>query len=87
MHKQAIIATINEKYDKLIQARKDKTLVDKDVSFKRELRDIDSIKTRPGGDYGLLNSGTKITKGQRARIRELEEIEQAKNRKIYGGLY
>jgi hypothetical protein len=87
MQKQAIIATINEKYDKLIQDRRDKTLEDKEVAFKRELRDIDAIKTRPGGDYGLLNSGKKITKGQKARIRELEEQENERNRKIYRGLY
>jgi hypothetical protein len=87
MHKQAIIDTINEKYDKLIQERKDKTLEDKEVAFKREIRDINSIKTRPGGDYGLLNSGTKITKADKARIRREEEAQNEKNRKIYGGLY
>jgi hypothetical protein len=88
MHKAAIIESINEKYDKLIQARKDKTLVDKDVSFKRELREIDSIKTRPGGDAGLIGySGTKITKGERAKIRREEEAENERNRKIYRGLY
>jgi hypothetical protein len=87
MHKQAIISTINEKYDKLIQERKDKTLEDKEVAFKREIRDINNIKTRPGGDYGLLNSGTKMTKGERAKIRREEESENQKNRKIYRGLY
>jgi hypothetical protein len=87
MHKQAIIDSINEKYDRLIQERKDKTLEDKEVAFKREIRDINNIKTRPGGDYGLLNSGTKITKGQRARLREKEEQENDRNRKIYRGLY
>jgi hypothetical protein len=87
MHKQAIISTINEKYDKLIQERKDKTLEDKEVAFKREIRDINNIKTRPCGDYGLLNSGTKMTKGERAKIRREEESENQKNRKIYRGLY
>jgi hypothetical protein len=88
MHKAAIIESINEKYDKLIRARQDKTLVDKDVAFKRELRQIDNITTRPGGDEGLRRySGTKITKGDRARIRREEEAENEKNRKIYRGLY
>jgi hypothetical protein len=90
MHKQAIISSINEKYDKLIQERKDKTLEDKDVTFKRELRDIDHIPTRPDGDAGLvgLNSeGRKLTKGDKARIRREEEAQNEKNRKIYRGLY
>jgi hypothetical protein len=88
MHKAAIIESINEKYDKLIRARQDKTLVDKDVAFRRELREIDSIKTRPGGDAGLIGySGTKMTKGQKARVREAEEQENERNRKIYRGLY
>jgi hypothetical protein len=87
MHKQAIIDTINEKYASLIQERRDKTLEDKEVAFKREIRDIEAIKTRPGGDYGLLNSGTKITKGERAKIRRQEESENERNRKIYRGLY
>jgi hypothetical protein len=87
MHKAAIIDTINEKYDKLIQERKEQTLEDPDIKFKKEVREIDSIKTRPGGDWGLLNSGTKITKGDRARIRREEEAQNEKNRKIYRGLY
>ncbi len=60
---------------------------DKDVAFKKEIRQIESIKTRPGGDWGLLNSGTKITKGERAKIRRAEEEENEKNRKLYQGLY
>jgi hypothetical protein len=87
MHKAAIIDSINEKYDKLIQARKEETLEDKDVAFKKEIRQIESIKTRPGGDYGLLNSGKKITKGDKARIRRDEEAQNEKNKRIYGGLY
>jgi hypothetical protein len=87
MHKQAIISTINEKYDKLIQERKDKTLEDKEVAFKKEIRQIEKIPTRPGGDYGLLNSGTKMTKGDRARIRREEEAQNEQNRKTYSGLY
>jgi hypothetical protein len=88
MHRQAIIDTINEKYDKLIEARKDKTLEDKEVAFKREVRDIEKIPTRPGGDEGLRRySGTKITKGDKARIRREEEAENERNRKIYRGLY
>jgi hypothetical protein len=87
MHKAAIIESINEKYDKLIQKRKDKTLEDKEVTFKKEIRQIEKIPTRPGGDFGLLNSGTKMTKGQKARLREIEESENEKNRKIYRGLY
>ena len=79
---------INEKYLKLIEARKEKTLEDKEVAFKKEIRDIDSIKTRPGGDTGLIGySGTKITKGERAKIRRAEEEENEKNRKLYQGLY
>ena len=60
---------------------------DKDVAFKKEIRQMESIKTRPGGDWGLLNSGTKITKGERAKIRRAEEEENEKNRKLYQGLY
>ena len=86
-HLEALIGIINEKYSKLIEARKEKTLEDPDIKFKREVRDIDSIKTRPGGDYGLLNSGIKLTKGQKARLREAEEADSEKNRKIYRGLY
>jgi hypothetical protein len=87
-HLEALIEIANHKYDKLIQERKDKTLEDKEVAFKRELRQIDSIKTRPDGDAGLVGyAATKITKGQRARIREAEEKENEKNRKIYRGLY
>jgi hypothetical protein len=86
-HKQAIIDTINEKYDKLIQDRKEQTLIDPDIKFKRELHKIDKIKTRPGGDYDLLNSGKKISKNEQARIRREEEAEAEKNKKIYGGLY
>jgi hypothetical protein len=85
MHKQAIIDTINEKYDKLIQERKEKTLEDKDVAFKKELRQIEKIKTRVDGDWP--SAGTKLTKGQKARIREAEESEDEKNRRIYRGLY
>jgi hypothetical protein len=87
MHKAAIIDIINEKYDKLIEERKQLTLEDPDIKFKKEIREIDSLKTRPGGDWGLLNSGTKITKGDRARIRREEEAQNQKNRKIYRGLY
>jgi hypothetical protein len=88
MHKQAIIDIINEKYSKLIQVRKEKTLEDKEAAFKREVRDINNIPTRPGGDEGLRRySGTKITKGDRARIRREEEAENERNRKIYRGLY
>jgi len=84
VHKAAIIDTINEKYDKLIQERKEKTLENKEVVFKRELRQIDSIKTRSPGD---MTAPTKISKNERARIRREEEKEQEKNRRIYGGLY
>lgn len=87
VHKTAIIQSINEKYDKLIQARKEQTLEDPDIKFKKELRQIHKIPTRPGGDYGLLNSGTKLTKGQKARLREAEEAQQEENKRIYGGLY
>jgi len=83
-HKAAIIESINEKYDKLIQERKEKTLEDPDITFKKEIREIDQIKTRPGGDWG---PGVKISKGERARIRREEEAENEKNRKIYRGLY
>jgi hypothetical protein len=85
MHKQAIIESINEKYDKLIEQRKEKTLEDKEVAFKKELRQIESIKTRPGGD--VIHQVTKLTKGQKARIREAEEKQQEENKRIYGGLY
>jgi hypothetical protein len=85
MHKAAIINSINEKYDKLIEDRKQLTLEDPDIKFKKEIRDIDSIKTRPGGD--VIYSATKITKGDRARIRREEEALNEKNRKIYRGLY
>jgi len=88
MHKQHIINTINEKYDKLIQDRLDKTLEDKEVAFKKEIRQIDSIHTRPGGDAGLVGyAATKLTKGDKARIRREEEAQNEKNRRIYGGLY
>jgi hypothetical protein len=87
-HLDALIEIANNKYEAKIYERKEKTLEDKDVTFKRELRQIDSIKTRPDGDAGLVGyAATKITKGQRARIRELEEKENEKNRKIYRGLY
>jgi hypothetical protein len=85
MHKAAIISSINEKYDKLIEDRKQLTLQDPDIKFKREVRDIDSVKTRPGGD--VIYSARKITKGDKARLRESEEAENEKNRKIYRGLY
>jgi hypothetical protein len=45
-----LIEIINEKYSKLIEARKEETLEDPDIKFKKEIREIDSIKTRPGGD-------------------------------------
>jgi hypothetical protein len=86
-HLDALIEVTNNKFNKLIQARQDKILEDKDIQFKKEIRQIESIKTRPGGDYGLLNSGTKITKGERARIRREEQTENERNKKIYRGLY
>jgi hypothetical protein len=86
-HLAALIEITNNKYSKLIEARKEQTLEDKDVAFKKEIRQIEKIKTRPGGDYGLLNSGTKMTKGQKARIREAEQEENERNRQIYRGLY
>jgi hypothetical protein len=85
IHKAAVIESINQKYDKLIQERKEQTLEDPDIKFKKEIREIDSIKTRPGGD--VIYSATKITKGDRARMRREEEAENEKNRKIYRGLY
>jgi hypothetical protein len=85
MHKAAIINSINEKYNKLIQERKDKTLEDKDVKFNKEIRQIESIKTRVDGDWP--SAGTKITKGQKAAIRRQEEKQQEENRRVYGGLY
>jgi hypothetical protein len=87
-HLDALIEIVNRKYDKLIQERKELTLQDKDITFKRELRQIDSIKTRPDGDAGLVGyAATKITKNERAKIRREEEAENEKNRKIYRGLY
>jgi hypothetical protein len=86
-HRTAIIDSINENYSKLIEERKQLTLEDKEVSFKKELRQIESIKTRPGGDAGLLTSAKKLTKGDRAKIRRAEEEENERNRKIYRGLY
>jgi hypothetical protein len=83
-HLEALIEIANNKYDKLIEERKEHTLEDPDIKFKKEIRKIDSIKTRPGGDWG---PGTKITKGDRARIRREEETQNEKNRKIYRGLY
>ncbi len=83
VHKEAIIQSINEKYEKIIEDRKELTLEDPDITLKKEIREINKIKTRPGGDITV----TKITKGEKARIREAEEIKQAKNRRIYGGLY
>ena len=59
---------------------------DKDVAFRKELR-LDKILTRPDGDEGLINSGTKMTKGQKARLREAEEANSEKNRGFTGGLY
>jgi hypothetical protein len=85
IHRAAIIETINEKYDLLIEERKQQTLEDPDIKFKKEIRAIDSIKTRPGGD--VIYSATKITKGEKARIRREEETQNEKNRKIYRGLY
>jgi hypothetical protein len=85
MHKARIIESINEKYSNLTRARKEKTLQDKDTVFKRELRDIDSIKTRVGSDP--IYAATKLTKGQKARIREAEDAEANRNKRIYGGLY
>jgi hypothetical protein len=81
-HKAAIIETIEEKYQKLIDARRAE---DPNVTLKKEIREIDKIQTRPGGDWGY--SATKITKGEKARIRQAEEEENEKNRKIYRGLY
>jgi DNA-directed RNA polymerase subunit K/omega len=86
-HLEALIEIANNKYEVKINERKQLTLEDPDIKFKKEIREIDSIKTRPGGDWGLLNSGTKITKGDRARIRREEEAQNEKNRKIYRGLY
>jgi hypothetical protein len=86
-HLDALIEVTNNKYEIKINARKEETLQDKEVAFKKDIRRIEKIKTRPGGDYGLLNSGTKLTKGDKARIREAEESENEKNRKIYRGLY
>jgi hypothetical protein len=84
-HKAAIIDNINEKYDKLIQERKEKTYEDKEVAFRREIRDINNIKTR--GDADWSRAARKLTKGDKARIREAEESEAEKNRRIYSGLY
>jgi hypothetical protein len=86
-HLEALTQIINEKYSKLIEARKQKTLEDKDVAFKREIRQIESIPTRPDGDAGLLSSAKKITKGERARIRREEEAQAEENKRIYRGLY
>jgi hypothetical protein len=86
-HLAALIEITNNKYEVKINERKQLTLEDPDIKFKKEVREIDSIKTRPGGDWGLLNSGTKITKGDKARIRREEEALNEKNRKIYRGFY
>lgn len=84
-HLEVLIEIINNKYDRQIEERKDQTLEDPDIKLKREIRDIESIKTRPGGD--VIYSATKISKGERARIRREEEAQNEKNRKIYRGLY
>jgi hypothetical protein len=84
-HLEALIEIANNKYDKLIQARREETLQDPDIKLKREIRDIDNIPTRPGGD--VIYSARKITKAERAKIRRAEEEENEKNRKIYRGLY
>jgi hypothetical protein len=87
-HLAALIEITNNKYSKLIEARKEETFEDKDIKFKKEISQIEKIPTRPGGDASLIGySGTKITKGQKARIREAEEQENDRNRKIYRGLY
>jgi hypothetical protein len=84
-HLDALTQIINEKYSKLIEARKEATLEDKDVSFKKELRQIEKIKTRVDGDWP--SAATKVTKNERAKIRREEQAEQEKNRNIYRGLY
>ena len=84
-HKAAIIQAIEEKYQKLIDERKEETLEDPDIKLKREIRDIDNIPTRPGGD--VIYSARKMTKAERARIRREEEAQNEENRKIYRGLY
>ena len=48
IHLDALIEIINEKYSKLIEDRKEKTLEDPDTKFKREVREIDKISTRGG---------------------------------------
>jgi hypothetical protein len=83
-HKAAIIESINEKYDKLIEERKQKTLEDKDVAFKRDIRQIESIKTAPPGDITIP---PKLTKADKARLRREEEAQAEENRRIYSGLY
>jgi hypothetical protein len=84
-HLDALIQITNNKYSKLIEARKEQTLEDKDVAFKKELRQIDKIKTRTDGDWP--SAARKLTKGDKARIRKEEEAQAEENRRIYGGLY
>ena len=84
-HLEALIEIVNNKYGVKINERKDETLEDPDIKLKREIRDIDNIPTRPGGD--VIYSARKITKGERAKIRKAEEEENDRNRKIYRGLY
>jgi hypothetical protein len=84
-HLEALSQIINEKYSKLIEARKEATLEDKEVAFKKELRQIEKIKTRTDGDWP--SAATKITKGQKAKIRREEEAQNEENRRIYRGLY
>ena len=84
-HLEALIEIVNNKYGVKINERKEETLEDPDIKLKREIRDIDNIPTRPGGD--VIYSARKITKGERAKIRKAEEEENDRNRKIYRGLY
>jgi len=84
-HLEALIEIANNKYGVKINERKEETLEDPDIKLKREIRDIDNIPTRPGGD--VIYSARKITKGERAKIRKAEEEENDRNRKIYRGLY
>jgi hypothetical protein len=86
-HLAALIEIANNKYEVKINQRKEKTLEDKEIAFAKQLRDIDNIPTRPGGDAGLLSSARKLTKGDRARIRREEEAQNEQNKKIYRGLY
>ena len=49
-HKERIIEIIESRYNQQIEAVKDNAAIDPEIKLKQDIRQIQSIKTRPGGD-------------------------------------